>query len=165
MEYRAGERRRWRPGYAWRMIVAMLVSSLSLFGFVLLSGGFPSGIAKALCGNAAAAVSVQKLSIPEAYRLIQENKGNRSFIILDVRTSGEYAEGHVEGALLLDYNSPAFADELKKLDRNKTYLVYCRSGNRSDGAVKMMQELGFTDIREMPGGINAWNQEKFPLVK
>lgn len=70
-------------------------------------------------------------------------------VILDVRTSDEYKDGHVKNALNLDFYSPNFKSELEKLDKNKQYLVYCRSGNRSGQASRLMQQLGFMHIINM----------------
>lgn len=70
-------------------------------------------------------------------------------VILDVRTSDEYKDGHVKNSLNLDFYSPNFKSELEKLDKNKQYLVYCRSGNRSSQASKLMQQLGFMHIINM----------------
>lgn len=77
-------------------------------------------------------------------------------VILDVRTAPEVAEGVIEGAVHIDWNSPDFAESVAGLDRDVPYLVYCRSGNRSQGAVATMAELGFTQVHELDGGIVAW---------
>ena len=71
------------------------------------------------------------VTIQEAYELIMDNKGNGNFIILDVRTPQEYASGHLEDAINIDYNSPTFQESLTTFDKDKTYLLYCRTGNRS----------------------------------
>ena len=70
-------------------------------------------------------------------------------IVLDVRTPGEYAEGHLEGAELLDLNSGEFAAALPSLDPEAEYVVYCRSGNRSGQAVAMMEQAGFTNVTNL----------------
>ena len=107
----------------------------------------------------------QDVSVQEAFSLIEDNRGNADFIILDVRRASEYQEGHLESALNLDYHSSSFASELDKLDKDKTYLVYCRSGNRSSGAAKIMEELGFNNVYNMLGGIIDWQDEGFPVVQ
>ena len=86
-------------------------------------------------------------------------------ITLDVRTPGEFAEGHVEGARLIDFQSGNFENEIAALDKNATYAVYCRSGNRSGQAVKVMQDAGFTNVFSMNGGVIDWANAGFPLVK
>ena len=85
-------------------------------------------------------------------------------ITLDVRTPGEFAEGHVEGARLIDFQSGNFENEIAALDKNATYAVYCRSGNRSGQAVKVMQEAGFTNLFNMDGGVIDWANAGLPLV-
>jgi phage shock protein E len=85
-------------------------------------------------------------------------------ITLDVRTPGEFAEGHVEGARLIDFQSGNFENEIATLDKNATYAVYCRSGNRSGQAVKVMQDAGFTNVFNMNGGVIDWANAGLPLV-
>lgn len=85
-------------------------------------------------------------------------------ITLDVRTPGEFAEGHIEGARLIDFQSGNFENEIAALDKNATYAVYCRSGNRSGQAVKVMQEAGFTNVFNMNGGVIDWSNAGLPLV-
>ncbi len=65
-------------------------------------------------------------------------------LILDVRTPTEVAEGHLEGALFVDFMADDFREKVVTLDRSADYIVYCRSGNRSGQAVVIMAELGFT---------------------
>ena len=85
-------------------------------------------------------------------------------ITLDVRTPDEFAEGHVEGARLIDFQSGNFENEIAALDKNATYAVYCRSGNRSGQAVKVMQDAGFTNVFNMNGGVIDWANAGLPLV-
>jgi rhodanese-related sulfurtransferase len=104
-------------------------------------------------------------SADEAYTLIQNNKSNPDFVILDVRTPSEYASGHIENAVNLDYYADDFEEELNALDKDKAYLIYCRSGNRSAAVMKIMNNLGFTRVYNMQGGINAWINNGYPVVK
>ncbi len=100
-----------------------------------------------------------------AYALIQENESNPDFVLLDVRTPEEYATEHIAGSVLLDFYSDDFEDELDKLDKSKTYLVYCRSGNRSSQSMPILEDLGFIRVYDMGGGINQWKAEGYPTVK
>ncbi len=86
-------------------------------------------------------------------------------ITLDVRTPGEYAEGYIEGARLIDFQSGNFENEIATLDKNATYAVYCRSGNRSSQAVKVMQDAGFTNVFNMNGGVIDWANAGLPLIR
>ncbi len=107
----------------------------------------------------------KKLPPREANALIDRNKGNERFVVLDVRTPDEFSSGHIEGSVNVDFYGPGFQVELGKLDKSKTYLVYCRTGNRSDTTLQMMQELAFTDVYELEGGIKAWAEAGLPVVR
>jgi rhodanese-related sulfurtransferase len=85
--------------------------------------------------------------------------------VLDIRTPAEYAEGHVRGAMNIDFTSADFAKRLEELDPDATYLVYCRSGNRSAKAMKVFGRLGFTRILHLSKGIKDWQAQGLPLVK
>ncbi len=67
-------------------------------------------------------------------------------VVIDVRTPGEFSEGHLVGALNIDVQSSLFQNEIASLDKNATYALYCRSGNRSGVAAEIMAEAGFTKI-------------------
>ena len=86
-------------------------------------------------------------------------------ITLDVRTPSEFNEGHIEGASLIDLQSGNFENEITSLNKNQTYAIYCRSGNRSGEAVKVMTEAGFTKIYNLDGGVIDWARAGLPLVK
>jgi rhodanese-related sulfurtransferase len=85
-------------------------------------------------------------------------------VTLDVRTPGEFAEGHIEGAQLIDFQSGNFENEISSLDKNATYAVYCRSGNRSGQAVKVMHDAGFHNVYNLNGGVIDWANAGLPLV-
>ncbi|MFC1866088.1 rhodanese-like domain-containing protein [Chloroflexota bacterium] len=106
----------------------------------------------------------QFISVEDACALIQANEGNDDFVILDVRTDNEFFLGHLEGAVNLDYRAPpyssgnavGFTAAVDQLDKDDTYLVYCRSGARGWYAMKIMKALGFTDVHNIEGGYLAW---------
>lgn len=112
-----------------------------------------------------AAATAGNLTPAEARAMILANRDNPDFVLLDIRRPEEYAAGHLEGAELLDFYAPGFKDELAGLDRNKTYLIYCRTGRRTGIALGMMKELGFSDASHMTGGITRWQAEGLPTVK
>ena len=113
----------------------------------------------------AAQGSVTLDSVQEAAELIKARQNDPDFVILDVRTPAEFAAGHIAGARLLDFNAPDFADRIKELPRDKTYLVYCRSGSRSAKAVKVMRDAGFSDLINMGGGMLDWEKVGLPVAK
>jgi phage shock protein E len=85
-------------------------------------------------------------------------------VILDVRTPGEFAEGYIEGARMIDFQGGSFETEIASLDKDVTYAVYCRSGNRSGKAVKIMQDAGFRNLYNLEGGVIDWANQGMPLV-
>jgi phage shock protein E len=86
-------------------------------------------------------------------------------VYLDVRTPQEWTKGHIKSATHLDIFRDDFEAELKKLDKNKTYYVYCAVGGRSGEATVLMSKLGFKHIYNMQGGFKAWEKEGLPSVK
>lgn len=88
---------------------------------------------------------------------------NDSITVIDVRTPEEYAEGHLAGATLLDFYEPTFAEQLAELERDGTYLLYCRSGNRSGQAASIMADLGFEQVYDLQGGVVAYGSAGLPL--
>lgn len=84
--------------------------------------------------------------------------------IIDVRTSGEYGDGHLDGAVNIDVQSPSFAGEIAALDPDAEYVVYCRSGNRSATAVQAMKDAGFSDVTNAGGLDDAAAATGLPIV-
>jgi rhodanese-related sulfurtransferase len=99
----------------------------------------------------------------DAARVIEILQDDPQFVLLDIRTPSEVASQHLAGAIDLDSSDPLFAETLASWDRQKTYLIYCRSGNRTRQARTLMTELGFERVYELQGGINAWNAAGLPI--
>ena len=87
-----------------------------------------------------------------------------NLVVLDVRTPEEFDEGHIDGAVMLDFYRDDFADELAKLDPDVPYVLYCRSGSRSGQTLAIMDSLGFTEVTEVDGGVISWQTAGLPLV-
>jgi rhodanese-related sulfurtransferase len=79
--------------------------------------------------------------------------------IVDARTAGEYASGHIVGAINIDVNGEDFDTKTAKLDKERPVAVYCRSGRRSKIAAERIAALGFKHITELDGGILSWSGE------
>ena len=108
---------------------------------------------------------IKNITPEEVYISIQENKDNPNFVILDVRTPEEFLSEYIENSVNLDYYSDTFRNDLEKLDKNKTYLLYCRSGRRSENALNIMKEFDFKEVYNMLGGIIKWKSEGLPTTK
>ena len=100
----------------------------------------------------------------EAQEIISGENGREDIVVLDVCTQKEYETAHLEGAVHIDYFSKLFKSRLDLLDRNKTYLVYCRMGGRSKLAQKAMMKLGFERIYNIVGGTLLWEEEGLPFA-
>lgn len=83
--------------------------------------------------------------------------------LLDVRSSQEFAEGHIAGAININVQSDDFRQRAdKELSKDSTILVYCRSGRRSMDAAETLTELGYKVVN-LKGGIIEWNEEGLPV--
>ena len=80
-------------------------------------------------------------------------------VLLDVRTHQEYQTERIPNSILIDIYQPTFLDKIERLERNKTYYVYCRSGQRSLTACKHMKQLGFEKVFNLKPGIMGWHGE------
>ncbi|MGV3658074.1 MAG: rhodanese-like domain-containing protein [Chitinophagaceae bacterium] len=80
--------------------------------------------------------------------------------VLDVRTKAEFDEGRLPNATLMDVQKDDFKENIKSLDKEKTYLIYCRSGKRSEKALRLMYQAGFTNVYHLKGGYSGWKGEK-----
>jgi len=85
--------------------------------------------------------------------------------LVDVRTPKEYAEGHIEGAVNMNFNGDNFTQEIETLTKTMAVYLYCRSGKRSASAARQMGELGFKEVYDLDGGILAWEGGGLPVVK
>jgi rhodanese-related sulfurtransferase len=113
----------------------------------------------------AAGTRFPQVTVDQAREMIQKRAGKAEFVILDLRTPEEFAEGHVSGAVNVNVMASDFESRLRALNRGKTYLVYCRTGNRSAKAVQVMERLTFRSVYHMFEGILGWQKMAFPLVK
>ena len=107
----------------------------------------------------ASGTTLETLSAEAAAPLL---KAQSQIQMLDVRTVGEFASGHIAGARNIDWTGADFATAVAGLDKEKPYFVYCASGRRSSEAVAKMQELGFKRLYNMAGGIQSWQALGYP---
>ena len=107
------------------------------------------------------APSVRAISASEFRRM---QHAHPEYVVLDVRTPAEFDAGYIPGAKLIDYRAADFNQKIAQLDRSKTYLVYCRTGNRSSHACGKLDAMGLKSYN-LTGGIVAWNQAKLPTTR
>ena len=120
-----------------RLATRAVVIVLAILVVVLVAG----------CGGSSGGSAIQKPSASKAVGMLG------SLTVIDVRTPAEYAAGHIAGAQNIDVEAADFGTRIGALDKKATYLVYCRSGNRSGMAATQMAAAGFTSI--VDGGAMA----------
>lgn len=115
--------------------------------------------------SSSARPALENIDTAKASVLVRDNASNPDFKILDVRTPAEFAAGHIPGAVNINIGSADFVSELEKLDRSKLYLVACRSGSRSARALDIMGGMGFTNVRNLFGGMIEWEAAGLPVAR
>ena len=125
--------------WSWLLIAAVLI-----FPIILVACGREN--------SSPHEVTYEQITLVEAKALMDSEQ---EYMILDVRTPEEFAEGHIEGAILIpDYEIGEKAESILT-DKDQLILVYCRSGRRSKNAASELATLGYTNIKEF-GGIIDW---------
>jgi len=94
-------------------------------------------------------MGINSVNKKEFKKLISENK---NIVLLDVRSQGEHESGAFDKSILIDVSRSDFLEKIKNLDKDKTYVVYCRSGARSGRAYKVMKKEGFNSLYNLSGG-------------
>jgi rhodanese-related sulfurtransferase len=105
--------------------------------------------------------NIMNITPSDAYALIRNSS---NLVIIDVRTPQEYQSGRLDEAINLDYYSHGFLNNLTSLDKNSTYLIYCRRGIRGGLALGIMRDLGFKEVYNIAGGLTQWAQEGRPMI-
>ncbi|HSJ12534.1 MAG TPA: rhodanese-like domain-containing protein [Gillisia sp.] len=93
------------------------------------------------------------LSVEEAKTILAEEPGA---VFLDVRTPEEFNEGHIEGAVLINFFDEDFKEQVEALDKDKPVYIYCRSGNRSQQAGMILTQMGFQEVYDIEAGYIGW---------
>ena len=107
----------------------------------------------------------KRITAIQSDSLIKANEINPNFVILDVRTPGEWDSYHIMGSINRSTGLSDFAAQLNALPKHKIFLLHCQSGGRSAVAFAKMKELGFAEVYEMIGGLNYWNSAGLPTTK
>ena len=145
----------------------MLTRTLRFAPVVLvLALAISAGCTGTQTSAATATSAYTDLSVEEFKQMVDQFQGRPGeVVILDVRTPSEFEREHLRDAVNLDLSLGVFGDRVARLDREKTYLVYCQSGTRSARAAQTMSELGFTKVYNMRGGIAKWKDAGYPVVQ
>lgn len=105
------------------------------------------------------------LTPTEAFNFIKEHENDPDLIILDVRTPWEFSKEHIERAENLDFTDPDFNEMVKNLDKDKMYIIYCKSGIRSDKVMEIFRNSGFINLYNIKGGFEGWKTSNLNYKK
>jgi len=128
----------------------------NIFIILIIAMIFPS------CEYLFPSLSGDKITVEEAYNYLKKHHGDEDVVLLDVRTKEEYNQIHLEGAVLMDYTNTAFPEEIEKLDREKTYIIYSKNDKWSANTFELMNELNFQNVHYILGGIEEWQRQNLP---
>lgn len=95
----------------------------------------------------------------------KEQVSNTNTILVDIRTPQEFNASRMENAINIDFYSPSFISQMDQLPKDKTIMIYCRSGNRTGQATRRLSVLGFTKIVDLKHGLIGWQQINGELVQ
>lgn len=122
---------------------------LVIFFIAILSGSCIKG-----SGDDSTLVSPQELAAKQD-----------DVVLIDVRTPGEFEQGHLENSVNINIASKSFKEEVEKLDKSQPVYVYCAVGGRSAKAAKMLKEMGFEEVYDLEGGIQNWEKSGMKIVQ
>ena len=115
------------------------------------------------CGSTATLdQQINNVSPSEAAGII--GTSGDDLVILDIRTSEEFAAGKIKDSINIDFYAADFREQLDELDKDTHYLVYCNSGNRSGQALPILEDLGFVEVDNLSTGITGWSNEGYEVV-
>ncbi len=119
-----------------RVISALAIAAIAVFGL-------------SACGSSSTVTNLNSNDFASKI-------ADQSVVVLDVRTPAEFSAGHIDRAINIDVDASTFTGEIAKLDKTKTYAVYCHSGRRSGIATSQMAKSGFTHIFNLTNGMSDW---------
>jgi len=143
-----------------------IVIALVVVGLAIGAVGYYMNSNNANPSDTPGIIAYGNLNAEETQNLLQAQYNNPDLVVLDVRTPEEFSEAHINPNGLplvnLDFYESSFGAELTALDKSKSYVIYCRSGNRSSQTVALLKGMGFENVYHLEGGIQAWQQASLP---
>lgn len=130
------------------------ILNLKKHRWILVAGGLLlAGLCGTVCTQAQEPIAGKTIEAKKFQRLMKK----KNAVLIDVRTTEEYKEGHIPGSVQIDVlKKDDFKKQVASLEKNKIYLLYCRSGKRSRDAMTLMHESGFGKLYDLKGGYSTW---------
>jgi len=94
------------------------------------------------------------LSPQEAFDFMKSN----DYVLLDLSKAFRYRDGHIKGAISVEFHPKTFKEEINRIDREKTVIIYCGTGKKTEKAKVVMKEMGFKKLIVIEGGLRAWKE-------
>ncbi|MBU4530252.1 MAG: rhodanese-like domain-containing protein [Hoeflea sp.] len=113
-------------------------------------------------GQSLAAGGLRDVTPQDAFGALQTDP---SILVLDIRTLREFAAGHLEGAIHINYYDRDFAHRIRALDSTRTYVMYCQAGGRSHALMRAFSQSPFRNVMHIPAGFSGWRRQGLPFVK
>ncbi len=98
----------------------------------------------------------------DEFIVLQKSKES-DFVLLDVRTAGEFSQGHIKGAINITHTE--IVNRLSEIPKDKKIIIYCRSGRRAGVAANALKKNGFHKLFHLDGDMNGWMQNKHSIIK
>jgi len=117
------------------------------------------------CNNPKPSKTVTKYGEINVITPAEFKEKSQGQILIDIRTPKEFAEGHLEGAVNINYFDKSFLEQISKFDKSKPIFLYCRSGSRSSSARKKIANKGFVEVNDLQGGIMNWAKNNQQIIK
>ncbi|MEM8955661.1 MAG: rhodanese-like domain-containing protein [Verrucomicrobiota bacterium] len=137
-----------------------ILGCVGLAGFGLVGCGDGDGSAGESTAEAVEISVMKDVSVEEAAAILATDL---ELTVLDVRTPEEYGDGHIAGAVNIDYQGDGFREAVAELDREGKYLVHCAAGGRSGSSMEVFEELGFTHVYHLADGMMGWESAGQPI--
>jgi rhodanese-related sulfurtransferase len=136
------------------------ITSPPRWGWSLIDNTYPTTVIDRNTGQ-----PIKDVTPDEAFGIMGTSSYLGNPVVIDVRTPQEFAEGHIWEAINIDYQSPTFKDDISRLDKNYTYIVYCQTGYSSNLARKIMEDVSLKYVINITGGYAAWVAAVLPVEK
>lgn len=105
-------------------------------------------------------LGIVKVITSSVFEIKSENQ-----TIIDIRTPNEFKQGHIEGAVNINFFDKNFIEQISNYDKNNPLFIYCRSGNRTSSASRILSKSGFMQVYDLQGGVKSWVKSNNTLVK
>ena len=148
-----------------KLFALMIVGTLSACSQADTSAAASDSQKQEQVQKAAQKTAEMKITHVNANEALETMRARPELVVLDVRTPREFAAGHIDGAINIDFKNANFATEIAKLDGAQDYIIHCRSGGRSTASLTAFKNEGFSHIIHMDGGMIGWNKSGLPTVK